>query len=177
MHKENSFNIWLTAGYELFAEEGHEGIQIERLSRITGLNKSGFYHYFKDRFNYFDKLVEYHFDLAKKFAEKTESLKSFDPEFFDLLVQEKTTVFFDMQLNRNRDVSKFKKAYEEVSGLMASKILPIWREYLGVSESDAANSWEFIRDSFNARITLKTFDHEFIRDFTEKFRRIILKVD
>ena len=80
-----------------------------------------------------------------------------------------------MQLNRNRDVSKFKKAYEEVSELMASKILPIWREYLGVSESDASESWEFIRDSFNARIILKTYDHKFIRDFAEKFSRIILK--
>jgi hypothetical protein len=44
MSKKNSIRTWLEAGYDQFADEGLEGLQIERLSRITNLNKSGYYH-------------------------------------------------------------------------------------------------------------------------------------
>jgi hypothetical protein len=37
---------WLDVGYKIFAHEGPEGIQVERLARILGVNKSGFYHFF-----------------------------------------------------------------------------------------------------------------------------------
>lgn len=40
--KNNSEHTWIEAGYEQFAAEGLEGIQVERLARITGLNKSGY---------------------------------------------------------------------------------------------------------------------------------------
>ena len=45
MTKSNTSQKWIEAGYERFAHEGPHGIQVERLARIIGVNKSGFYHY------------------------------------------------------------------------------------------------------------------------------------
>lgn len=173
MKKTNHREVWLATGYDLFAEEGHEGIQIERLARITGLNKSGFYHYFGDRFVFFDELVECHKERADGFIDKIDNLKDIDPSLIELLIEEKAIVFFDMQLNRNREVSVFKNAFEDTAKLVSKRVLPIWREYLGVPEEVAAESWEFMRDAFNARITYKNFSFEVIHEMVSKFRDII----
>ena len=48
MEKHKNSAAWTEVGYDLFAHEGLDGIQVERLARILQLNKSGFYHYFGD---------------------------------------------------------------------------------------------------------------------------------
>ena len=48
MEKHKNSSVWTEEGYRLFAKEGLDGIQVERLARILSLNKSGFYHYFGD---------------------------------------------------------------------------------------------------------------------------------
>lgn len=172
--KVSSYNKWIDVGYELFSEEGHEGIQVERLARITGFNKSGFYHYFGDKDLFFDHLIQCHLEKAEHFSNLTRKLIDFDPSFIQLLLDEKTIVFFEMQLNRNRNLDSFNKAHMEVSESMAQAILPIWSEYLGLSPKIAKGHWEFMRDSFNSRITLKTYSFEFIRNLTTQFRATVI---
>ena len=58
MEKAKNLSVWTEAGYKLFAEEGLEGIQVERLARILQLNKSGFYHYFGDLDGYCEELIK-----------------------------------------------------------------------------------------------------------------------
>ena len=60
MEKAKTSLLWATAGYELFANEGLEGIQVERLARILQLNKSGFYHYFADLEGFCQELIQLH---------------------------------------------------------------------------------------------------------------------
>jgi len=68
MPNNNSELTWIESGYNQFASEGLEGIQVERLARITGLNKSGFYHYFGDRETYLEKLMAHHLQIAVQMA-------------------------------------------------------------------------------------------------------------
>ena len=71
---KETINRWIEAGYEIFAHEGPEGVQIEKLARKVGLNKSGFYHYFSDRDVFFTRLLEYHYQLNEQcFKELSES--------------------------------------------------------------------------------------------------------
>ena len=60
MEKAKNSSVWTEVGYNLFAEEGIEGIQVERLARILQLNKSGFYHYFGDIDGYCEELINLH---------------------------------------------------------------------------------------------------------------------
>jgi AcrR family transcriptional regulator len=67
MKNTKNLSTWLDTGYELFAREGLEGIQIERLARIVGLNKSGFYHYFGNLEIYRHELVKSHVQKVQQY--------------------------------------------------------------------------------------------------------------
>lgn len=60
MGKTNNASVWTEGGYKIFANEGTEGIQVERLARILNLNNSGFYHYFGDLKSFIDELLKLH---------------------------------------------------------------------------------------------------------------------
>ncbi len=72
--KTDSFANWLNLGYELFSEEGHEGLQVERLSRILGKNKSGFYHFFGNRETFLESLMKMHLANEKDMITKLVNL-------------------------------------------------------------------------------------------------------
>ena len=173
--KVSSYNKWVEVGYQLFSEEGHEGIQVERLARITGLNKSGFYHFFGDRFVFFDQLIHHHLEKMDDFCNLIRELSDFNPSFIQLLIDEKPTVFFEMQLNRNRNIESFHKAHLAVSESVARAILPIWSDFLCLPPENARGYWEYMRDSFNSRITLKNYSFDFILKMTLQFRDTVLE--
>jgi AcrR family transcriptional regulator len=56
---------WIHEGYSMLAKEGPNCIQIERLARNIGTNKSSFYHYFVDRDIFFDELIQHHIKKQK----------------------------------------------------------------------------------------------------------------
>lgn len=171
--KASSYNKWIEVGYGLFAEEGHEGIQVERLGRITGLNKSGFYHYFGDRFVFFDHLIQHHFENTRDMAEAIRKLKDYNPSFIKLLVDRKTAVFFQMQLIRNRNVDVFLKAHTEAAQLIFPAIIPLWSDYVELPPEIAQKYWSIMRDTFNSRITLKNYSVSFISEMTEQIRELV----
>jgi len=86
MEKRKNQSIWIEAGYELFAFEGVEGIQIERLARIVDHNKSSFYHYFGDLEGFFADLVKQHVELTDRYNDELKKITTIDPEFIQLLV-------------------------------------------------------------------------------------------
>jgi AcrR family transcriptional regulator len=60
MEKVKNSLLWTEEGYNIFAKEGLDAIQVERLARILHLNKSGFYHYFGDLEGYCVELIKMH---------------------------------------------------------------------------------------------------------------------
>ena len=70
MEKHKNSSVWTEEGYCLFAKEGLHGIQVERLARILGLNKSEFYHYFGDIEGFCYALVLLHKKRFPSFCRK-----------------------------------------------------------------------------------------------------------
>src|SRR6478736_6287569 len=100
MYKLGNALTWTQQGYTLFAEEGLDGIQVERLARILQLNKSGFYHYFGDMEVYWTTLLDYHKQLAEIHFDNLRAMKTIEPELFHIMVDRKVSVMFQMQLLR-----------------------------------------------------------------------------
>ena len=100
MEKAKNLSVWTEVGYNLFAEEGLDGIQVERLARILQLNKSGFYHYFGDLDGYCEELIKVHKRKTDLYLEDVATVKSIDPDFLMLLVKYKVPVMFQLQLLR-----------------------------------------------------------------------------
>jgi AcrR family transcriptional regulator len=162
MSKPNHQSNWLNVGYQLFSEEGHEGIQVERLARILGLNKSGFYHYFENTDNFFINLTQKHHELADEMIVKIGELDSFDPEFIHLLMEYSTAILFQMQLVKNNHVPLFSKTQADVTMKFRKAILPHWSSYLGIEEELAIKMWNYVRGNFFAQLTSKGMSHEYI---------------
>ena len=106
--------IWLEQGYLLFAEEGIEGIQIERLARILQLNKSGFYYYFGDLEGYYAELLKLHEERAVCFVKAIGCLKQFNPGFIDLSIAYAAGTMFQVQLTRHRHHSSFNEIRKRI---------------------------------------------------------------
>ncbi|HSF53704.1 MAG TPA: TetR/AcrR family transcriptional regulator [Algoriphagus sp.] len=153
---------WINTGYELFCEEGHEGIQIERLSRITGLNKSGFYHYFGDFDRYFDSLMEEHIRLVDQMSERLVILTSYDPDFLNLIIAYKSTFCFHIQLVRNRHIKKFLETHNIVNSKIDVNARLLFAKELGLKEDVAARYHDMVRDLFFTRADFKNLDYDFL---------------
>lgn len=167
---------WIELGYELFSEEGHEGLQVERLSRILNKNKSGYYHYFGDKDVFLNELMEEHLKRAYAYGEQIKLIQDFDPEYIQLMVQNKNTILFQMQLVKNREVKIFLDTALKVNEHIVPIIFPVFSRYLGVSVEEAGKVWVLLRDSFYSRVTSKTFSEEWISAFTSELRDILARV-
>ncbi len=175
MAKKNNSSLWIEEGYKLYAEEGLEGIQIERLARITNLNKSGFYHYFGDLDGYCIALIGLHEKVARNFLDELQEIKTIDPDFFHLLVQYKVPVMFQMQINRNRKHELFFKVAEQIEKTEDAILQPLWIDYLGVKDKPdlAMRYFGIVRDMFYTRITFKNFDYPFLENLVTEAKVVM----
>lgn len=172
--KSKSYNSWIKIGYELFAHEGPEGIQIERLARILDLNKSGFYHYFGNHDTYFEHLMKHHLQEARQMANTLQSMHKAMPGCFQLLVDNSIPILVQKQLQRARHTSLFEKTYEEVNNLVDPVILPFWADFIEIPDNPALalRYLKFVRDLLYVRITPNTLTLEFISTFSQEAKEI-----
>src|SRR5688572_17997856 len=161
MEKAKNSSIWTEAGYDLFAAEGIEGIQVERLARILNLNKSGFYHYFGDLVGYCEELIELHKRKADLFLADVAKVKSIDPDYLMVLVHHKNPCMFHLQLIRSKNNPLFYKTAEQIDQQEEVLVGELWSEYLGIQDHPtlAMRYFNIVRDMLYARINFRNFDY------------------
>jgi AcrR family transcriptional regulator len=166
---------WIKEGYSLLAKEGPSGIQVERLARIIGVNKSGFYHHFGDRDGYLEELTKYHESLTMKFSNEVTYLKHFDPDYCEVLVEYKDLFFVNMHLSRNRANPIFKEAFNNGRNVIEKKIILIWAEYINVTEDHdlAFEIWKLVRDAVYMRLTYNDMNVESTNSAIKDIKGII----
>jgi AcrR family transcriptional regulator len=162
----------------MLAKEGLTGIQVERLARIIGVNKSGFYHHFGDRDCYLEELTKYHENLTKKFSNEIAQLKQFDPDYFEVLVEYKDSFFVNMHLGRYRIYPELKEHSYNGRNLHEKRIMPLWAEYINVKDNPelAFEIWKVVRDAVFLRLTYHDMNLESlnsaIKDIKGIFERL-----
>ncbi len=176
--KTSARERWINIGYELFGEDGPEGIQIERLARILELNKSGFYHYFGTLDEYLIILMGHHLKTVRYFCTEISKLHNIIPDYINLLMENKMMIMFHVQLSRNGQKKLFNETFESGNQLIDRQIAPLWSEYLGL-ENDrgfAIKTYRHIRDVFNSRVTHKNLTQEFIIEIADEFKSMLKKI-
>jgi AcrR family transcriptional regulator len=161
--KSKNQTNWLTIGYQLFGEDGPEGIQVERLARMLQLNKSSFYHFFVNKEIFIEELLQMHKRIADKMIEDTYKLDSFDPGFINLMMQYKDSILFHRQLIRNSQILVYKMTFDDINFKMDQAILPLWKYEINLSKESAFTLFEIIRDSFYSRMNPKNMSTDTIR--------------
>jgi len=170
MYKSKHASVWTEQGYSLFAEDGLDGMQVERLARVLQLNKSGFYHYFGDMEVFCAELLRLHEQKADDFYSDIRHIKTIDPEYFQKVVEHKVTMMFQVQLYHCKSKPAFYNLAEMIDEKEGPILQHVWKEYLGFdSNADLAIRYFIIvRDMAYRRISLQNMTCEFLRKiFTE----------
>jgi AcrR family transcriptional regulator len=178
MNISNSYKIWIEAGYTQFAQEGLEGIQVERLARITKLNKSGFYHYFGDRETFLEQLMKHHYSIAIELSNEFRLMKQLDPEMINLLIAYKTPVIANMQLVRNRHHPLLEQYYHKVNKMIDLIVAPYWAHFIGTPGNvDLAHRYfEQARDAFYSRISFENMNEAYLREFFHQAKKLVTEI-
>jgi AcrR family transcriptional regulator len=171
MKKTRNSSVWIEEGYSLFAEEGLKGIQVERLARILGLNKSGFYHYFGDLDGYCEELIQLHKQKADLYLQDVADVKSIDPEYLHVVVKHKTPVMFHIHLLRIQKNPSFYKTARMIDILLREQ----WRDYLGIHEHPdlAIRYFNIVRDMFYARMSHQNMNYPFLHKLMTEARVVM----
>lgn len=174
INKTKSYTSWVKAGYELFALEGPEGIQIERLARILDLNKSGFYHYFGNHDTYFQHLMQYHLLQADLLVEHLSTIHNYIPGCIQLLADSSTPILVQKQLQRLSHISLFEKTYVGVNDKIDHALLIPWMNFIEMPDKPtlAKQFLELVRDTLYARATPGTLSFEFLFDLSIQAKEI-----
>lgn len=175
MEHPSNLLLWTEQGYQLFAEEGMEGVQVERLARILHLNKSGFYHYFGDLEGFSAELIRLHLEKAEVFVEGIKKCDTFNPDYLNLLIGHATTVMFQVQLTRNKEQNSFYKTSEFVDQRINVALRNLWADYIGPQHnSDLSLRYYFmVRDMFYTRVSFDNLNYEFLDDLARNAKELI----
>lgn len=172
---KGNYQIWIDAGYSIFAEEGPSGIQVERIARELGKYKSGFHPFFGDREKYFELLMKEHLGRLDLLSFQIRKIKQFDPEYLHFLMANREAVLFQMQLVRNRENPLFATTLEQFSLRITSAVLPVWSNYLGTNVAVSGKLWGIIRDTFYSRVTPDNFNFEWMYKLSNEVKNLIKK--
>lgn len=168
-------HVWIETGYSLFAMDGLEGTQVERLARTLDLNKSGFYHYFGDRKSYLEALMSKHVNLADSLVRDFNQVQHFDPQFMEVLIKYTTPVMVHNQLVRNRHNDLFIQTYDKVNAIIDPVAARLFADFIGYQDHLDFTTKYFsqVRDMFYTQITFERMNYPFLRDFMNQAKEVI----
>jgi len=169
---------WIDAGYALFATEGMDGVQIEKVARILKLNKSGFYHYFGTLEIFFERLVTHHHNMIDALIKDIQDSQNIDPDVLNALIKHHITMLAQVQLTRNKINPLFHSASEISNQKIDQAVLPVWAEHIGLlTNYDLALRFcGIVRDMFYTRIGVEDFNYSFLHSLAEEAKAIVADI-
>lgn len=178
MDKAKNASVWTEQGYSLFAGEGLDGIQVERLARILQLNKSGFYHYFGDLEGYCEEIVKLHHDKVDHFLEDVGKVNKVDPDYLLVLVKHATTVMVQVQCTRHKHCQSLYQASEVVDRKLNSAVQELWSDYLDVTNNPdlVIRYFSLVRDMFYTRISFENLNYPFLHNMAAESRQLVAQL-
>ena len=177
--KETIKDPWIKIGYDLFANEGPNGLKIESLARKVAKNKSSFYHHFADIEVFTDQLLAYHIKQSKAIALQAKNCKTIDPDLIQLLIASKTDILFNRHLRIHRDHAAFKKCFLEANQPVEEALLPIWTEALGLNSKKhlAKIILNLTIENFYLQVTDKNLKYEWLVSYFDEIKKMVLAME
>lgn len=131
----DSKEVWINAGYEIFAHKGHGGLKIEPLARKVGKSKSSFYHHFADLEVFIDVLLQRHIQQSYLMADKEQKASTVDPELIHILVEHKHDLLFNRQLRINQNIKAYADVLIRSNKIVGDVFVYVWVKDLNLTLS------------------------------------------
>lgn len=170
---ENTKQVWVLAGYELFAKEGLHGLQVEVLARKVGKSKSSFYHHFVDVDIFIDVLLQHHTTRAQALAYRVSQCKTLMPDVLEAFLEARQDLFFNKQLRVQREILIFRQCFDKASGLVNDTFLDIWSKSIGLPYDLAHLVLKLVSENFYLQITEETFTYAWFVSYLNEIQTMI----
>jgi AcrR family transcriptional regulator len=172
--KTNSNEIWIKAGYEIFALNGQAEIKIERLAKIVGKSKSSFYHHFADIDLFIEILLKHHLKQSYIIADKENKAKNIDPELINILLEHRTDLLFNRQLRINQHVKLFHETLCSSNKIIGEAFKKIWVKDLNLKLTNKQIEGVFTLaiQNFYLQINIDTLIHEWLSAYFNDLKKI-----
>jgi AcrR family transcriptional regulator len=167
-------DVWITTGYEMFAESGIGELKIERLAKKVGLNKSSFYHHFADLDLFEACLLRRHVEQSHIMAKKEQSAKSIDPELIDILLEHKTDLLFNRQLRINQAHEPYANTLRISNQIIGDAFVMVWLKDLNLQLSlqKLAAIFELALENFYLQISKENLNRTWLSEYFDNLKRI-----
>jgi AcrR family transcriptional regulator len=178
MRRENTMRLWIERGYANFATHGLEGIQVERIARELGLNKSSFYRYFGERELFLEELVKHHCAVSMSLANELRNVKDFVPDFVNIVLKYSTAILVQMQMARHKDHKTLHDCFSKVNFVLDHAILPMWIEFVGLPQNQkwAIHYFEMVRDMFYSRVNSDNLNYDYLSELMYETKKLIVEL-
>ena len=135
---------WIDTGYKLFGEIGTQSLNVKKLSSLVGLNRSSFYHYFKDLERFEEALFDRHLERFELLGEIIKDFEDFEQLFNDEVFEHKDALAFQRQLLINQSSARYKDCSERVRQFTEAKTFELWTA-VNKSEKTDKEQWDVFR--------------------------------
>lgn len=171
--------LWIQEAYAIFAQEGPEGLKVERLARVVGKSKSSFYHHFIDLENFTQLLLDYHFERAKWIAEQERQCANVIPELLEFMLTIKTDLLFSRQLRIHRQASHFSQCFEATNKLVGEAIVGLWAKELGLTHNTKLANMVLMLslENFYLQITKETLNYPWLEGYVLQLKHMVQEFD
>lgn len=169
-----SKEIWIIAGYEIFALSGESALKVEVLAKKVGISKSSFYHHFADLEVFVEQLLMFHLKQSKIIAEKEKVAKTIDPELIVILVEHKLDLLFNRQLRFNQQNKQYKETLVKSNQIIGNEFVILWAEdlKLTLTHKQLQSLFELALENFFLLINTETLNHNWLSAYFANLKRI-----
>lgn len=178
MKTAKSYTIWLETAYILFAEKGPEKFSIKEVAKKCGLPRTNFYYYFDSKDDLLDKVIDLHFQTTVEIFNTAliTRLNVFIPDLHKVTFDFKIGIEFTKTLFKHRDIPKYNDAYIKGTTLSVDIIVPKFKEYFGITMSDAEAKklWFTLTDTWYSRLSFDNYTVEYLCELSNEFMDTIL---
>lgn len=170
----NSKEIWIKTGYEIFALSGQSELKIEPLAKKVGKSKSSFYHYFADLELYIDNLLKHHIEKSYIIADKEKSAKSVDPELINILVEHRVDLLFNRQLRINQNIKSFSDTLIQSNKIVGDAFVKVWIKDLSLqlSQNQIHGIFTLALENFFLQINANNINDKWLSEYFINLKKI-----
>lgn len=170
----DNIEIWIKAGYEIFALTGEIGLKIEPLAKKVGINKSSFYHHFGDLELFIEFLLKYHIEQAFIIADKERNAKNIDPDLIEIVVEHRIDLLFNRQLRIHQNIELFAKTLLQSNRVVGEAFITIWANELNLplTQKQIAGIFTLALENFFLQININNLNHNWLSAYFANLKAI-----
>ncbi len=172
--ENNNQEIWIKAGYEIFALGGKSLLKIEPLAKKVGKSKSSFYHYFADLDIFIDKLLELHIKKSHLLATKEKQANNIDPELVNILIEHRLDLLFNRHLRINQNIKSFSDTLNESNKIVGDAFVKVWVKdlKLQLSRKQIEGIFTLALENFFLQINTENLNYKWLSEYFANLKAI-----